>query len=61
MTRKYRYKIIDTAGTGVPLVGPEDDLYINRLTGGLDELGDEAWELCAALGTFLIFKREYWF
>lgn len=57
--RKFRYKIINSVEEGFPFSSNHDGHYIDRLTQGLDELGDESWQFCGTIGNLLIFKREY--
>lgn len=56
---KYEYKIVCTTRDGVPLVGPQDLPYDERLKAGLDQLGAEGWLLVAVIGgTRMIFARR---
>lgn len=53
----WKYKVIDTRSTGVPLSGDHKSPYADRLTAGLNKLGKEGWELCGLLSTLMVFKR----
>lgn len=55
---KWEYKVINTYHEGVPLVGPDDLHYHERLARGLSVLGDDGWELCGLYNNMLIFKRQ---
>ena len=55
MGRRWEYHVVQTPATGVPM--GEGDTYAEKFAAGLNELGDEGWQMCGFLSTIIVFMR----
>jgi hypothetical protein len=58
MSEPWEYLVVSTTATGMPLSGSATIPWHKRVEAGLNELGEEGWQLCAVLPNTLFFSRK---
>jgi len=58
MVQQFKYKVINTLASGVPMAGPPSKPQAERIQKRLDQLGKQGWELCAVESTLFVFKKR---